>query len=808
MFARPSDKKLEVPVTIRYDDQRRILRCSVRDLVEVSRLRGHLNMELVQTPIARLALGRMIHEQYQTQQEQLSPQYQRESTLKVQLDILGWQVQLVGRVDGVHKEGAYTVVEEIKSTAMDSYRLLATDLGDWPQYSAQVETYLWMMNELGRGPISGRLVLISVLDGTRHSLSVDLGFGSVDVRIRAQLQALIERREERIRWMGQRRSRANALPFEEWRPGQEEILAAVTTSLAEHQPLLVEAPTGLGKTAPILSGALRHVSARDQQVFWATSKTTQQEVVQRTAGRVEGIRCVTLVAKEKACLNDVVACHPEHCPYAADYYTKVTEAKLHQRAWDQSVLDRDALRTLGQAHQVCPYQLALDLTTTADVVIGDYNYAFDPERSVLFAKEPRDWAVVVDEAHQLTERGRAYGSPSISAAKALTAATYLTEIEPHRYAPFIQLAKDITDAILDAAHDVAVPLRDGLALVDPSRQLWSELSDRIDEVALDYARVRAAVPTVAPGEIDPWLDLARSTLRFCRVMDAMQEETVVLVNLSPGAQRLQLLCLDPSRLLQERTSTFGGWIGCSATMHPVNYYLDLFGLDPERTQTLQIPAYFPPERRRVIVASRISTMYKDRHIHATATADLIQQCIAATPGNVAVYFPSFAMLDNIASLMNGVDADVLVQTPNMSESERSTWLAELRQEGPQKVLAAVLGGIFSEGIDLPPRSLSAVLVVGPALPPVGLERDLLKSCYQERYGAGFQYASLIPGMTKVIQAAGRLLRSAEDKGTIVLVGRRFLWRDYLALLPEWWDIEHPEDPVDAIQSFWNTHRDE
>ena len=808
MFARPRHKKLEVRVTLRYDDQRRILRCSVRDLVEVSRLRGHLNMELVQTPMARLALGRMIHDQYQTYQEGVNAQYQRESTLKVQLDIMGWQIQLVGRVDGVLQEGAYTVVEEIKSTAMDAYRLRSTDLGDWPQYAAQVETYLWMMNELGRSSVTGRLVLISVLDGTRHSLGVDLGFGSVDVRIRAQLQALIARREERIRWMGNRRSRGQSLPFERWRPGQEEILDAVSTSLEQQQPLLVEAPTGLGKTAPILAGALRHVCARDQQVFWATSKTTQQEVVQRTTRLMDTVRSVTLVAKEKACLNDVVACHPEHCRFAADYYTKVTEANLHKSAWDQPILDREALRELGQSHEVCPYQLALDLTATADVVIGDYNYAFDPERSVLFAKEPRDWAVIVDEAHQLTERGRAYGSPSISATKALNAATFLAEIEPHRFGPFIQLAKDITDAILDAANDIEVPLRDGLALVDPSRQLWSEIADRIDEVALDYARVRAAVPTVAPGETDPWLDLARATLRFCRVMDSMEDETVVLVNLSPGAQRLQLLCLDPSRLLNERTASFGGWVGCSATMHPVNYYLDLFGLDVDTTNTLHIPAYFPPERRKVIVASRISTLFKDRHVHAAATAQLIQQCISVTPGNVAVYFPSFAMLDNITSQMDECTGQMFIQTPNMSESQRAEWLGALKTEGSKKVLAAVLGGIFSEGIDLPPRTLSAVLVVGPALPPVGLERDLLKSCYQERYGAGFQYASLIPGMTKVIQAAGRLLRSAEDKGTIVLIGRRFLWRDYLALLPEWWDIEHPEDPVDAIQSFWNTHLDE
>ena len=224
-------------------------------------------MDVVQTPTARLSLGRMIHEQYQTSQERFSPTYQRESTLKVQLDVLGWQVQLMGRVDGLLTEGTATVVEEIKSTAMDAYRLMSTDASDWPQYVAQVETYLWMMNELGRGAVTGRLVLISVLDGTRHSLGIDLGFGSVDVRIRAQLHALIERREERIRWMSQRRSRGQSRPFEEWRPGQAEILDAVTKSLHDQQPLLVEAPTGLGKTAPILSGTLQHVSARDQQVF-------------------------------------------------------------------------------------------------------------------------------------------------------------------------------------------------------------------------------------------------------------------------------------------------------------------------------------------------------------------------------------------------------------------------------------------------------------------------------------------------------------------------------------------------------------
>jgi DNA excision repair protein ERCC-2 len=197
-------------------------------------------------------------------------------------------------------------------------------------------------------------------------------------------------------------------------------------------------------------------------------------------------------------------------------------------------------------------------------------------------------------------------------------------------------------------------------------------------------------------------------------------------------------------------------------------------------------------------------MFKDRKEHAQRTADLVRECVDATPGNVAVYFPSFAMLDDITSRWTDLGESLMVQYPNMSETARADWLDRICEGGPQKVLAAVLGGIFAEGVDLPSGTLSAVVIAGPALPPVGLERDLLQTCYQERYGAGFQYASLIPGMTKVIQAAGRLLRSPEDKGVIVLIGRRFLWRDYVSLLPDWWHVERPDEPVEAIKAFWDS----
>jgi len=238
----------------------------------------------------------------------------------------------------------------------------------------------------------------------------------------------------------------------------------------------------------------------------------------------------------------------------------------------------------------------------------------------------------------------------------------------------------------------------------------------------------------------------------------------------------------------------------------LEFYRDLLGLELEGYDVVRVPSPFPPDRRRVVIAPRVSTAFKDRNAHAPRTAELMARCIEEIPGNAAAYFPSFAMLRDITRRWSLSGRELLVQEPSMSESLRRQWLERLEDGGAPVVLGAVLGGIFAEGIDLPAGALSGVLVAGPALPPVGLERDLLREYYEDRYGEGFRYASLVPGMTRVVQAAGRLIRRAEDVGVVVLVGRRFRWRDHAALLPEDWAVEIPEDPVEAIRGFWEGAR--
>jgi len=801
-------------VALRFDDAEQTVELSVHDLVEAGAPTGDLVLQTVQSSVARLVAGQQVHLDWQAAREASDAAYRSEVRLRRQVAVGEWTAVVHGRVDGLSEDAGVPVVEEIKSTALDASRLLATTLADWPAYVAQLETYLWMVAEERRTRPVGRLVLVSLLDGSRHVLGVAIDVARVRETVLARLTELVEARQRRLFWLAGRRGRAVPPPFSTWRPGQEVLAEATFAALQRGRPILVEAPTGIGKTGAVLHGVLRHALARDRQVFWATARTTQQRVVLNHLRRFReaglALRAVTLSARDKVCLNDVVACRPDRCGHAEGYWDRVREQGLVATVHGLENASPESIVAIAASGHVCPWELAVDAVDEVDVVVGDYNYVFDPSGSLrrAFSEGPGDWIVVVDEAHQLVERARGYGSPRVTLAHAREAEEALVEraeaamLDPEDsvFTPFVHLAREIGEAVLDAADLATGPRRDGVSVADLSATPWRWISDRIDELAIDYARIQAAHPPA--GAADPWVDCGRAVLRFTSALEGAGEETVALVGTPPGDVFVGLLCLDPSGWLGPRIAALGGFVGVSATLSPAGFYRDLLGLDPERLEIARAPSPFPPENRRVLVASRVSTAWRDRRAHAARTAALLQRCIEAVPGNVAVYFPSFEMLGDITGRWTVEDREVLVQHRAMPERDRQAWLDRLAGDGPRVVLAAVLGGIFAEGIDLPAGALRAVLVAGPALPPVGLERDLLKACYEERYGEGFRYASLVPGLTRVVQAAGRLIRRPEDRGVIVLVGRRFRWRDTASLLPDEWDVEHLEEPEGAIAAFF------
>lgn len=786
---------------IRYDDAARTLSLSVRDLVDAGGVGGHLVIDSVASRRSRLVAGQLAHRGFQEGRASEDASFQAEVRLSRAVEIVGaegtWRVTVHGRVDGLVEEGGRRVVEEVKSTALDAARLCRTTLADFPRYAAQLELYLWMLD----GDPAGRLVFVSLADGSRHQLGVALDGARVHTFVVREAARLVRDRERRQRWLAGRVDAAVPWTHPELRPGQQALSETIEAALAAGQPALVEAPTGVGKTAAALHAALGFARRTRRTVFWATARGTQQAVIEEELRRLSaaggGPRAITLAARGKACIAERLDCRPEGCRFAADYHERAHHGGAAARLAEASS-DTAAIRRFGEQAACCPYQLAVDAGSAVDVVVGDYNFVFDPGTQLRrwFGDDPSAWVVVVDEAHQLVERARGYLSPRVEAALARRAIASLPEPEAR---PFRDLAAEVLDLVLEAPLSAEEPWVDGEALASPSKRAWADVAARFDELTGEWALFRSA--RAPDAGMDPWVELARSVVAFADALEAAVDGVVTLVSSRPGAEVVRRLCLDPGPLLGPMFAGFGGAVAMSATLRPTSFYRDLFGLDPDRHAVVSATSPFDPARRRVITVPRVSTAFRDRAREADPTAALLQRMILAIPGSVAVFFPSFDFLYDIAGRWRLEGREVLVQEPALDEERRRSFLARLAGD-PPAVLAAVMGGLFGEGVDPPPGALRGVIVVGPGLPPVGLERDLLAARYEAQYGQGFRYASLVPGLTRVVQAAGRLIRRPEDHGVIVLVDRRFRWREYQAELPDDWGLDVPEDPVAAIEEFF------
>jgi DNA excision repair protein ERCC-2 len=780
---------------LRFDDEQRTLELGVGDLLEIGPRRGDLELNAAIATRARMAAGVEAHQSWQAARVLEDERFRREVTIRHRVVVKGWDVTISGRIDGLTEEADVWVVEELKSTALDADRLAVLSVDDFPLYREQLVLYLHFLEARGQ-PAIGRLVLLSLADASKRVFHVESD-PTRGARMLADLEYAIEQREDWLRWMAIRRDAPVVFSHPAFREGQQDLVSTVEEALHQGQHLLLTAPTGLGKTAAVLHAALRVAYATDRKVFFATARTTQQKLALDTleviARAGTPIRAVGLRAREKVCLNDVVICRAEACRFADGFFDRMASNSVLAQLWGLGVLTPERVIAVGEREMVCPYAAAAEASEHADVVVGDYNYVFDPAVRLrkFFHEEPEQWIVVVDEAHNLGERARGYGSPVLEA-KTVVGALVCADV---RYGPFRDLAAELRDWLGGLAsfyeeREVAIPLDDldlrGLRV----------LAERADTLALDYSLAAASFPFF-PRDGDPWIAMVRELIRFRAVVDRAGAETVALV--SPD--RLQLLCRDPSPIVGPVFEGLAASVLMSATLTPPEFHKEELGLG-SRAASAAFPSPFPPENRKVLVVPDVTTEFRHRRRDRDATARHVSEVLRAVPGNVAVFFPSFQLLDEIESLVDVGGRPVLRQGRSMDESERADLLAVLAR-GEGHVLFGVLGGIFAEGVDLPGRGLLSAVIVGPALPPIGLERTLLRVWYEERYGAGAFYAFVQPGMTRVVQAAGRVVRTPEDKGVLVLLDRRFLLKDYARLFPEDWEPIRTRDPASEIEGFFD-----
>jgi DNA excision repair protein ERCC-2 len=796
----------------RFDPDTLTLDLSVADLLDapLTRSLGFAN----RGGYERLWLGQAIHGRYQEQKLADDPTYRREVVVRHSFDHRGWTVRVQGRIDGLRKEPDGTlVVEEIKSVRRG---------GNLPpavreMYQRQAILYAWMLGRAEEAPVRAELVLIAIGsdDTERESLEVDVE--RLEITVRRRLNGLLHAWEaERQRTEDLRRAAERLLfPYSEVRPGQELILAAVETAVANREHLLLQATTGIGKTVATLYPALKYALAHGKRLFVLTAKTTQQEMATAVLALLnqEGsFRSLRLRAKAKMCANDQILCHEEYCRFAKDYGLKLASSGVMGHLYNAfPALEPDDVFAAAKAAEVCPFEVSLELTNRVQVTVCDYNYAFDPYVSLsAFAPDQdlSDVILVVDEVHNLVDRGRGYYSPELSAAEARRAAETTGRWGEPIHFRIETLCLHIAGIIEDTVSDALEEGPPGDRAVEhplPEDRFW-RLRPELDAAFVDYLEHQRETRTFRPE--DPFVGLYFSFLRFLNGLVVSDAAFSHYAEIRRGEARLKILCKDPSRFLGAVIQRTHATVGLSATISPPEFYTGLLGFEVGRTAFVEIPNPFPPENRRVVIDSTVSTTFKERHLNYDRIAERLAAFADAVPGNCLVLFPSYSFLSEVTGRLRLRTKRALVQKQADSDKERDLILQMLRSSVFGDILlVAVAGGVFAEGVDYPGEVLKAVAIVGPCLPALTLEQQLLKDYYQERFDRGFEYSFVVPGMTRVVQAAGRLIRSPHDTGVIALFDQRFLHAPYRHHLPPDWLPEEGAgalvgDPAEVAEEFF------
>lgn len=723
-----------------------------------------------------------------------SPGYETELPLEGQWGSL----RVRGRADGY--EADVNRLEEIKTIRGPVERIPHNRQAlHW----AQLETYGALI-AADRGLAELELALVYVDADTQNETVLR------QTATAAALQAAFEARCQAFEhWARQeaehRRARDTALtalpfPLGELRPGQRLLAEAVYRVAANGRCLLAQAPTGIGKTLGTLYPLLRAMpGAQLDKIGYMTCKGTGRITALEALHALREhtpdrrLRVLTLVAKEQACEHPTLACHGDACPLAQGFYDKLPAARAEAVAagW----LDPAAQRRIALQHGLCPYFLGQELLRWADVVVGDVHHAFDPHGQLYGLAQSQDWklALLVDEAHNLIDRARDMYSTSLSLARVRAV---LTEAPAPLRSPLRRLAVELADLAREQASDYA-----------PLKAIPDDLADALQ-------RVNAALAEHVqnhPLDVGPVLQFYFEVLGLQRLLDRLDAHSLCDLQRSSAPPRaadipgnLSLLDGDPAddtqdvllsvrnivpgHFLKERFEALHSVTLFSATLGPPDYPRQLLGL-PDDTAWIDVPAPFPPEHLTVQVARRLSTRYEHRDASLDALVDLLATQFSEHPGNYLAFFSSFEYLDKAATRLAARHPEVpqWSQSRAMGDGARRAFLDRFVPDG-RGIGFAVLGGAFAEGVDLPGTRLIGAFIATLGLPPVSPLQDLIRERLDTLFGADHGYADLVPGLQKVVQAAGRVLRSVDDRGWVWLLDQRFARPDVRALLPGWWQV--------------------
>ncbi|MEG1513286.1 MAG: ATP-dependent DNA helicase [Clostridia bacterium] len=771
-------------------------RISARALAEFALASGDLNPAM--QALSRMQEGAQAHRRRQSGYE---GGFEREVSLSVTARLSGLTLTVYGRADGLNRQSDPPIIEEIKTTRLDPH---AIDEAAYPVHWAQAELYAHMLAvEGGFARVEVRLTYMHLSGEARTyahlmtSAQLSARFLSYAAPYADWLSRLDALKEAQLPTLKQL-----AFPYPDYRGGQREMAGQGYLAAKRRHNLLVQAPTGIGKTAAALFGALKAMGeGYAARIFYLTARTTARRAAEQTLDMMRkrglSVRAITLTAKEKLCPFKDAACDPALCPRAMGYYDRRRDALYEALTLD--TLSRSAVEALAEKHALCPFEMQLDLSESCDVIICDYNYAFDPRIKLKrFFVDKSDSTLLIDEAHNLVSRAREMLSAMV------------------RESDFRNLARALAKL---GAQEMRTPLYEALARVLDAFQgaragcegaVWEEGApeDLVEkmEIFLDAARPLLGASALGKALTDRYFE----ALNLTRVAGEMNGRYRVLYEPEEKDIGIKLWCFDPSEYLRKCYAKARGAVLFSATLSPMRYYFDTLGLDEDAGDAmLDLPSPFPNENL-CVVRVPIATTYRRREESAAQVAQAILVLARAKPGNYLACFPSHAYLHLVGGYLAAQAPDIrlMPQRPKMTEREREAFIRAFSEKQSGTMLALIaMGGVFAEGIDLPGEWLSGAAIVGVGIPQLSLERAALASLMggEDEPEEGARFAYTYPGVERVLQTAGRVIRTETDRGAILLIDERFFSEDMEALFPPHWSVHDAKDAPQAgriFDRFW------
>lgn len=779
------------------------IKISVRNLVEFILRSGNLdNRRTSAADREAMQKGSTIHRKLQ---KQMKASYKAEVPLKWEEEYSDFIIEIEGRADGIIDDEEACVIDEIKGVYRDLYFLEEPV----PVHKAQAMCYAYFYASQKKiSKIEVQMTYCHLETEEIKRFREEFSFSYLKKWFEDLLSEYYKWANFQYQRRIERRSSMEGLEFPyPYRKGQKELVSGVYHTMRTEKQLFIQAPTGIGKTMAAIFPAVRAVGeGYGDKIFYLTAKTITRTVAEEAFSilKEKGLsyKTISITAKEKLCLCEETDCNPEKCPYAEGHFDRINAAVFEILNEKDTYLREDLLEQ-AEKHRVCPYEMCLDISSWVDAVICDYNYVFDPNvylRRFFSDGVKGDYLFLIDEAHNLVERGRKMYSAVLCKEDFLETAKIVKEHSAKLYKILKKCNRMMLEYKRECDECTVMENIAGLSL-----QLMNLLGEMENFLEKEHEeKVQKAV-----------LEISFSVRHFLNMYDIADENYVIYSHYDDEQRFLiTLYCVNPKRNLQECLNKGRGAVFFSGTFLPLPYYRSLFS---ERRDDYAICASSPflRENLKLLVACDVSSKYTRRGVSEyEKMVEYIYELAAGKQGNYMVFFPSYRMLEDIYEIFRNkteerqFEVSCILQSSNMTEQEREEFL-EAFQENSAKTLIGfcVMGGIFSEGIDLTGERLIGAAIVGTGLPQVGCEREILKNYYDEKAQNGFAYAYRYPGMNKVLQAAGRVIRTKEDRGVVLLLDERFLQREYLELFPQEWQSYERCTVGNAgqkIRAFWDS----